>query len=134
MEIKIEIHEPPHPDLSAWSYTESDEFNGRQWRHIARTKVFQFNRIVDYVEYLGPAGDKSFVIPGGVRKSNGHYESLHSVGELQEIAESFKLASAWHEEFLGQPHDLPQLYHDEQERRQSVRKGRKIYARRSPRS
>ena len=134
MEIKIEIHEPPHPDMPAWSYMESDEFNGRQWRHIARTKVFQFGRIVDYTEDLGPVGGQAFVIPGGVRKSNGHYESLHSVGELQDIAEQYKLDSAWHEEFHGQMHDLAQLYHDEQERRRSVKVGRKVYARRSPRS
>ena len=140
MEIKIEIHEPPHPDMPAWSYMESDEFNGRQWRRVRRIKVFQFNRIVDYIDDMGPSqytvsgGEPAFVIPGGVRKSNGHYESLHSVGELQDIAEQYKLASAWHEEFLGQTHDLAQLYHDEQERRRSVKVGRKVYARRSPRS
>ena len=123
--MDIEIHEPPHPDMPAWSLMES----GKE----RRTKVFQFNRIVTYVESFVEPVSKAFVIPGGIRKSNGHYESLHTVGELRDIAEQYKLTTAWHEE-LGDPLNMPQLYHNEMERRQSLRKGRKVYGRNTPRS
>ena len=122
--MQIEIHEPPHPDMPAWSLTESDEGYGKRLRHIRRTQVFQFNRIVEYVEDIGKGNGIGFIVPGGIRKPNGHYESLHSAGELRDIAESFKLTK----------NDPLNLYHDEQEQRQSARKGRKVYGRNSARS
>ena len=122
MSMRLEIHEPPHPDLPVWSYTESDEHNGRQWRHVRRIKVFQFGRIVEYVEDMGPRGGTGFVIPGGVRLDNGHYESLHSVGELQDVASEFKLVS--------KAADLVALAVDDEHRRASARKGRKVYGKR----
>ena len=120
LEISLEIHEPPHPDLPVWSYTESDEHNGRQWRHIRRIKVLQFDRIVEYVEDMGPYGGAGFVIPGGIRHSGGRYESLHTVGELSDVAEQFKLTSR----------DYWQLSYDESQRLASKKKGRTVYGRR----
>src|SRR5574341_36057 len=127
--IKLEFHgESPHPDLPAWSYTESDEHNGKRMRHVRRIKVFQFDRIVEYVEDIGKKNGVGFIIPGGIRTESGHYVSLHTVGELQDIAAEFKLHTKL-AAITSNVSDLHGLYHDEMERRSNIRKGRKLYGR-----
>lgn len=117
--MKLQILGKPHPDLPAWSYTESDEYNGRTMRHMRRIKVFEHSQIIEYVEDIGEPTGTGFVIPGGITTSSGHHESEHTVGELIDVAENYKLTKV----------DWKAISDDEFNRRQSASKGRNIYGR-----
>ena len=120
--METSIYGVPHPDLPVWSYTEQDEVNklGKA-NHVCRIKVFQFDRIVEYIQYTGKPNQVGFIIPGGVTLPNGKHESLQTVREFQDIADAYKLTKAgvnWLE-----------VSDDEFSRRKAAAKGRVVYGR-----
>ena len=74
--------------------------------------VVRDDRLAEYREDLGPATNftrPEFRVPGGVSLGGGKFEILHTVAELQEVADHLRHES-WSLPF--QPADLTREYYD----------------------
>lgn len=108
------------PDEPCWSLSEYDEQSGipgRGVRRYRRVKVVRNGKITDLKQEIGASGRHPFVIPGGLRTTNGHYTFLHTVGELLDIAE----------EINAKPRNITEVARDDAMRIAAAKKGRKSW-------
>ncbi len=102
--------------------------DSKSWRRYQIIKVVRGDKLAEYKRDLGPA--KSFqaeefqVLGGVVDEATGRGEILHTVGELQDIANHMRQFKPFTAEI--EPTDFPTLYQAEQEtqRQKLLRKGR----------
>ena len=123
-------------DEPCWALREkiAQSPGNRGWRRYQLIAVMRpgFDEPVYFQRDLGRANKfkvSEFVIPGGVRDSNGRIEILHTVGELFDMAEYLRAGIRGVPDEPEQPSDLIQGYYDLPDKRRLERRKRSMSSR-----
>ena len=116
-------------DEPAWSLSEVNLQSGTGWHRYQIIAVMRGQKPAEYKIDMGPVENfkaEQFCIPGGVN-DNGRIEILHTVGELQDIADHFRLGSLAYDRENIVTTDLWARYFAEKEQEKNLLRGRKLY-------
>lgn len=118
-----------HPNEPCWGLSEVNlqSPGSRGFHRYQLIFVIRNDKVYEYRKDMGLAKNFSaiqFRIPGGFRQPDGRFDIVHTVAELQGIADDMRHDTPPQHE----PSDLIGQYHDHIEKRKKERKGQIAYA------